>query len=130
MNKILWSKKTDNWSSPSWILEKFQNYFDPCPLNSKTDGLAIRWKKLNYVNPPYSQIRAWVEKAISEAEIGGGTTIMLLPARTDTRWFHDLIIGKYEVLFLKGRLKFGGQKNSAPFPSMFVRICPLMPKNP
>ena len=51
---------------------------------------------------------------------GGATVVMLLPARTDTRWFHDYIYGKAEVRFIRGRLKFGGSKNSAPFPSMVV----------
>lgn len=121
MNKILWSKKTDNWTSPKWILEEFKDYYDPCPLRAKFDGLKKPWMKFNYCNPPYSDIRTWIEKAISESE-GGGITVMLLPARTDTRWFQELLYGKYEIKFIKGRLKFGNEKNSAPFPSMLVRI--------
>ena len=56
----------------------------------------------------------------------GATVVMLLPARTDTRWFHDYIYGKAEVRFVRGRLKFGGSKNSAPFPSMVVVFRPKM----
>ena len=63
------------------------------------------------------EIGKWVKKA-SEAK--NSTTVMLIPARTDTKWFHDYILGKAEIRFVKGRLKFGGSKNSAPFPSMIV----------
>jgi len=72
------------------------------------------------MNPPYGrEIGKWVEKAHYEAK-RGAKVICLLPARTDTRWFHDHILGKAEVRFIKGRLKFGDGKNSAPFPSMLV----------
>lgn len=50
----------------------------------------------------------------------GGTVVMLLPARTDTKWFHEYIYNKAEIRFIKGRLKFGNSKNAAPFPSMIV----------
>jgi site-specific DNA-methyltransferase (adenine-specific) len=67
------------------------------------------------MNPPYGlEIGKWIQKA-SQHKV-----VCLLPARTDTRWFHDFIYGKAEIRFIKGRLKFGGQKNSAPFPSMIV----------
>ena len=66
-----------------------------------------------------SKTDVWVEKAF-ETAARGGLVVMLLPARTDTRWFHDYIYGKAEVRFIRGRLKFGDSKNSAPFPSMVV----------
>lgn len=70
-----------------------------------------------WCNPPYGrQIGAWVKNA---AEVDS-TVVMLLPARTDTAWFHDYIYGKAEIRFIRGRLKVGGSKNSAPFPSMVV----------
>lgn len=70
-----------------------------------------------YCNPPYGrEIGKWVKKA-AESDT---TVVMLLPARTDTKWFHEYIYGKAEVRFIKGRLKFGDSKNSAPFPSMVV----------
>lgn len=69
------------------------------------------------MNPPYGrEIGKWVKKA-SESNT---TVVCLLPARTDTRWFHDYIFGKAEIRFVRGRLKFGNSKNSAPFPSMVV----------
>lgn len=73
-----------------------------------------------WCNPPYGrQIGKWVEKAYNES-LQGATVVMLLPARTDTKWFHDFIYGKAEIRFVRGRLKFGNSKNSAPFPSMVV----------
>lgn len=74
-----------------------------------------------YCNPPYGkQIGKWVEKAYSESQKDGTKVVMLIPARTDTRYFHEYIYGKAEIRFVKGRLKFGNAKCSAPFPSMVV----------
>lgn len=83
------------------------------------DGLAHSWdNEIVWCNPPYGrEIKKWVKKA-SEAK--GGVVVMLIPARTDTSYFHDYIYGKAEVRFIRGRLKFGGSTNSAPFPSMVV----------
>lgn len=70
-----------------------------------------------FCNPPYGrEIKEWVKKA-SESD---AVTVMLLPARTDTAWFHDYIYNKHKIDFFRGRLKFGDSKNSAPFPSMLV----------
>ena len=74
-----------------------------------------------FCNPPYGrEIGKWVEKAYRTNKESGDLVVMLLPARTDTKWFHDFIYHKAEIRFIKGRLKFGGSKNSAPFPSMVV----------
>jgi site-specific DNA-methyltransferase (adenine-specific) len=74
-----------------------------------------------FCNPPYGrELPKWVEKAYNESKKPGTTEVMLIPARTDTRYFHDYIYHKAEIRFIKGRLKFGGSKNSAPFPSMVV----------
>ena len=74
-----------------------------------------------FVNPPYGrEIGNWVEKAYKTNEEHGNLVVMLLPARTDTKWFHDFIYHKAEIRFIRGRLKFGDSKNSAPFPSMVV----------
>lgn len=83
------------------------------------DGLSQSWdNEIVWCNPPYGrEIKKWVKKA-SEAK--GGVVVMLIPARTDTSYFHDYIYGKAEVRFIRGRLKFGGSTNSAPFPSMVV----------
>lgn len=73
-----------------------------------------------YLNPPYGrEISKWVEKAYNE-NLNGTMVVLLLPARTDTRWFHDFIYKKHEIRFLKGRLKFNDGKSYAPFPSMVV----------
>lgn len=74
-----------------------------------------------FCNPPYGrEIGKWVEKAFRTNEDHGNLVVMLLPARTDTKWFHDYIYHKAEIRFIRGRLKFGDSKNSAPFPSMVV----------
>ena len=81
----------------------------------KIGGGEIVW-----CNPPYGrEIGRWVQKGYEEAE--NAVVVMLLPARTDTRWFHDYCM-KGKITFLRGRLKFGGSKNAAPFPSMVVEF--------
>lgn len=88
------------------------------------DGLSMPWTGVCWCNPPYGrEIGKWVAKAYS-ASAGGATVVMLIPARTDTKWFHDYIYEKAEIRFVKGRLKFGGSQNSAPFPSMVVIFRP------
>ena len=72
------------------------------------------------MNPPYGrEIGHWVKKAY-ETSLKGSTVVCLLPARTDTKWFHDYIYGKAEIRFIRGRLKFSGNKYNAPFPNMIV----------
>ena len=84
------------------------------------DGLSKSWIGAVWCNPPYGRaIGQWVRKAFVEAA-NGSTVVMLLPARTDTKWFHEYIYGRAEIRFVRGRIKFGGSKNAAPFPSMIV----------
>jgi site-specific DNA-methyltransferase (adenine-specific) len=131
INSGLFTSNTDQWATPQDFFDKLNDEFhfdlDVCatPENAKCekyftkddDGLSQQWGGVVYCNPPYGrEIGKWVKKC-SEYE---GVSVMLLPARTDTRWFHDYIYGKSEIRFIKGRLKFGGSKNSAPFPSMVV----------
>ena len=73
-----------------------------------------------FCNPPYSQIAQWVEKAYRESQQDETLVVLLIPARTDTRYFHEFIYHRAELRFIKGRLKFGNAKNSAPFPSMII----------
>lgn len=128
---VMFSSKTDLWSTPQDFFNELDKEFhfetDVCaiPENAKCekfytpemDGLAQNWTGVCWCNPPYGrEVGKWVEKA-SKAN---ATVVMLLPARTDTRWFHNWIYGKAEIRFIKRRLKFGGQKNAAPFPSMVV----------
>lgn len=126
--------KSDSWSTPSTIKQKLQDEFnfddfDPCPLNDNPDfdGLKIEWANKVFVNPPYSKLKTtkkgglgWIEKGHQEAQ-KGKLIVFLIPARTDTKWFHEIILkNNYEVRFIKGRLKFGDKKGSAPFPSILV----------
>lgn len=73
-----------------------------------------------WCNPPYSQIDKWVKKAFYESKKDNTLIVMLIPSRTDTKYFHDYIYKRTEIRFIKGRLKFGDNVNSAPFPSMIV----------
>ena len=136
--ELMFSSKTDLWETPKDLFDKLNNEFhftlDVCatPENAKCDsfytkeqdGLSQPWEGVVWCNPPYGkQIGSWVRKGFF-ASISGNTVVMLLPARTDTRWFHEYIYGKAEIRFIRGRLKFGGSKNSAPFPSMVVVFMP------
>ena len=85
--------------------------------DARKDGLKADWYGHVWCNPPYGRvIKDWVLKASLHHDL----VVMLLPARTDTRWFHELVLPNADVKFIKGRLKFGGHKVSAPFPSMLV----------
>ena len=139
MNKdVMFSSKTDLWETPQEFFDRLNDEFgfelDVCalPENAKCaryftpemDGLAQPWNGVCWCNPPYGrEIGSWVRRALLSSA-AGNTVVMLLPARTDTRWFHDYIYGKAEIRFIRGRLKFGGCKNSAPFPSMLVIFKP------
>lgn len=131
VNKGLFTSNTDLWETPQDFFDSLNREFhfdlDACalPENAKCeryftpeeDGLKQEWNGTVWCNPPYGrQIGKWVEKAYKS----DCTVVMLLPARTDTRWFHDYIYGKAEIRFVRGRLKFGESENGAPFPSMVV----------
>ena len=73
-----------------------------------------------FCNPPYSKIDKWVAKAFYETRNDNTLVVLLIPSRTDTRYFHNYIYGRSEIRFIKGRLKFSDGKGSAPFPSMLV----------
>lgn len=123
--KPLFSSQSVDHATPRALFDalnlEFGFDFDPCPLNSLIDGLAASWAgKRVYCNPPYGrEIPKWLAKA-SEAELA----VYLLPARTDTKWFHDFAMKADEIRFVKGRLKFGDAKNSAPFPNCLVIFKP------
>ena len=123
-NKLFFSSELQTGNTPDDLYKildnEFHFNFDPCPINSKFDGLIVDWKKSNYCNPPYNNQKAWVEKAYNES-LKNKTCVMLLPARTDTKLFHNFIFKKaHEIRFIKGRLRFEPYNNSAPFPSMIV----------
>ena len=132
INEGLFSSKKDDWTTPQDFFdvlnEEFHFDLDVCASDTnhkcdeyftkEQDGLSQPWHGFVWCNPPYGrEIGKWA-KAVSEYEGGG---VMLMPARTDTRWFHDYIYHKAtEIRFVKGRLKFGEYKCDAPFPSMVV----------
>ena len=133
INKGMLSSNTDMWETPQELFDAYNSAYDfdidvcAVPQNAKceryftpeVDGLKQDWNGTCWMNPPYGrQIGKWVKKAYEESK-NGSVIVCLLPARTDTAWFHDYCMrGKIE--FLRGRLKFGGSTNSAPFPSCVV----------
>ena len=128
---LMFSSKTDLWETPQDLFNKYDAIYhfetDVCALSENAkcnrfftpemDGLKQEWTGVCWCNPPYGrQIGRRVEKAVKSF----ATVVMLLPARTDTKWFHDWCLPYGKIEFLRGRLKFGGCENSAPFPSMVV----------
>jgi hypothetical protein len=86
------------------------------------DGLLLEWFGRCWMNPPYGRtIGRWMAKARRMAESGKAELVVcLVPARTDTAWWHENVMRAAEVRFIRGRLKFGGAKHAAPFPSALV----------
>ena len=134
VSSVHFSSATDEWETPRPLFDELDRIFggftlDPCatPQNAKcarfftreVDGLAQAWTGKVFMNPPYGrQIGGWVRKAWEES-LNGALVVCLLPARVDTRWWHDYA-RKGHVYFLRGRLKFGMSRNCAPFPSAIV----------
>jgi phage N-6-adenine-methyltransferase len=134
---VHFSSATDLWATPQQTFDRLNEEFgfetDVCalPSNAKCarfytpeqNGLSQEWRGVCWMNPPYGRaIGKWMCKAY-ESALTGATVVCLVPARTDTAWWHDYA-AKGEVRFLRGRLKFGGAKNSAPFPSAIVVFRP------
>lgn len=135
---VMFSSKTDNWATPQNLFDSLNNEFnftlDPCAdgynhkcnkyYTKEIDGLKQSWKgERIFCNPPYGRvIYNWVQKCYTENIKNNVLSVMLIPSRTDTKWFHEFIYKNpnAEIRFLKGRLKFGESNNSAPFPSMIV----------
>lgn len=135
MNRALFSSATEEWATPKDFFDaldaEFHFTLDPCSTDDNAkcakhytkeqDGLSQDWTgERVFCNPPYGrEMPRWIAKC-AEHGMRGGVAVMLIPARTDTRAFHEYIYHKAEIRFIRGRLKFGGAKNSAPFPSMVV----------
>jgi phage N-6-adenine-methyltransferase len=138
LNDGMYSSATPEWSTPQAVYDalnaEFDFTLDPCATNDNhkcakwftqaDDGLSQSWAPERvFMNPPYGRIiKAWMCKAYEES-LRGALVVCLVPARTDTIWWHDYA-AKGEVRFIKGRLKFGESKNSAPFPSAVVVFKP------
>ena len=134
----MFSSKSNEWATPPELFSELDAEFgfslDPCATDDnhkcpkyytqKDDGLRQNWGggERVFCNPPYGRaIGEWVRKCSEEAKKPDTLVVLLIPARTDTTYFHDYIYRKArEVRFLRGRLRFGGATNSAPFPSMIV----------
>jgi phage N-6-adenine-methyltransferase len=138
MNEVHFSSKSDEWATPNWLADLIRDELDirtdvcATAANAKcahyftreADGLKQEWVGTCWMNPPYGrEIGRWVEKAYRSSQ-AGATVVCLLPARTDTSWWHLWVTRAEEVRFLRGRLKFGGAENSAPFPSAIVIFRP------
>jgi phage N-6-adenine-methyltransferase len=132
---VHFKSESHEWSTPQVLFDNLDAEFgftlDVCAssenakceryYSKQEDGLKQPWTGVCWCNPPYGRdIGCWVEKAWQCSKEGRATVVCLLPARTDTRWWHEFVCEAKEVRFLKGRLKFGGQENSAPFPSAVV----------
>ena len=145
-SNVHFSSASDDWATPQEFFDQVASVYGPfdldvcaSPENAKCDrfltkdddSLAQAWAGRCWMNPPYGRkIGRWVEKAVSEMQRGGVTVVCLLPARTDTAWWHKWVIPHGHIEFIQGRLKFGGGVNSAPFPSALVVFsAPLNRKN-
>jgi site-specific DNA-methyltransferase (adenine-specific) len=118
---VHFSSLSPHWATPTAIYAELDREFhftlDPCPLETATLDCLRSWEgERVFCNPPYGPLIANYLRKAREAECA----VYLLPSRTDTRWFHDYCLSANEIRFIKGRLKFGESKNSAPFPSMVV----------
>ena len=123
--------KSDKWQTPKDFYDKlneeFHFNFDPCPIEwepTDLDGLSIEWDTVTFVNPPYSKVAKWIEKAHQEWK-KGKTVVMLINAVTDTIAFHKFIYGQAELRFVKGRIRFikpdsTDKPTPCPKPSMLV----------
>lgn len=118
------SHNTDHWSTPSNLYKAFmdQGYIDPCPLNADFDGLQRTYKNTKlYVNPPFSKLAEWVDWCIKQY-FNGCEIYLLMPSRTDTKYFDRLYALLPHIFFIKGRLHFNDSKKCAPFPTCIIHM--------
>lgn len=134
--QVMFSSANEVWETPQDFFDKLNDEFhfdlDPCAnednhkcdvyFTKEQDGLKQDWGGHRvFCNPPYGKVlKTWVRKCFEEGQKPNTIVVMLIPARTDTSFFHDYIYHHAEIRFIRGRLKFGGCSNSAPFPSMVV----------
>jgi len=127
--KGLMSSLTDEWRTPQSIFDKLDAEFhfdsDPCPMKDKPLKPNMQlWGKSVFVNPPYSQIKEWVEDCYDfHIQYPLCTVVMLIPSRTDTRWWHDYVMKAKEIRFIKGRLKFNDGKGGGTLSKCYRYIC-------
>ena len=123
-SRVCFSSASDEWQTPQAVYAKLNHEFhftlDPCAIDGVEDGLSSLFTPWTghtvFVNPPYSRIRPWLERWRDAL-----VAVYLIPSRTDCRWFHEIVLPHAkEIRFIRGRLRFGGSPNSAPFPSCIV----------
>ena len=127
------SEKTD-YGTPQHIFDQLNSKFNftldaaatsenaKCSMffSPETDALTKAWTGNVFLNPPYGrQMKKWIKKAYEESQTNADVVVCLLPARTDTSWFHEYCM-KGEIIFIKGRITFAGATNPAPYPSIVV----------
>jgi hypothetical protein len=129
-NRVVFSSFSDHWKTPQSVYEaldkEFNFDFDPCPIGG-SGGLEIPWGMRTFCNPPYSAICQWIKKAYEE-HLQGKLVVLLIPSKTDTKYWHEYIMKANEIRFIKGRLRFGNATENAPFASCIVVFKPLKPK--
>lgn len=134
-NRTIFRSQTCRWNTPECLFDELNQEFgfqlDVCAdddnakceryYTAEDDGLLMPWANVNWCNPPYgNRIQDWLQKALRE-QAKGKTTVVLIPARTDTRWFHAFVLGQEcEIRFIKGRLRFSAATQNAPFASMLL----------
>lgn len=133
---VHYSSRSDEWETPQELFDRLAAMFgpftlDPCAteMNAKCgrfytpddDGLAQSWANERvFMNPPYGRIIGrWIEKAYRES-LNGAMVVCLIPARTDTAYWHDYVMRAHEIILLRGRVRFVGGASCAPFPSAVV----------
>jgi len=147
MNNIFISSKSADWTTPNWLYKQLDDEFHfeldaactnencKCPdgliyYSEEDNALTINWWNVKakgngtcksiFCNPPYNNLEKWIIKGF-EAYIQGCTVVFLLPCtKSDQEWWHTYVVSHAEIRYIKGRLKFGGCKNAAPFPSVVV----------
>lgn len=134
ITKGWFTSDSQEWATPQKVFDELDAEFhftlDPCCTHENAkcekhytkedDRLSRSWaRETVFCNPPYKDLKRWAKKCYEEF-LSGATVVMLVPARTDTMWFHDFIYHKAELRFIKGRLKYNDGKQNAPFPSMIV----------
>lgn len=135
MTKGMYTSNSEEWGTPQELFNRLNKEFNftldvcaseenaKCPkyYTKEEDALKQEWGGVIWMNPPYGRrIGNWVKKAKETARQGKATVVCLLPARTDTAWWHDYAMKANEIRLIRGRLKFGDGKGSAPFPSAIV----------
>ena len=133
--EVHFTNKSNEWETPRSLFKELDDEFnftiDVCATKEsakcerfytkQTNGLAQSWEsEVAFMNPPYGrEISTWIEKAYRES-LNGAVVVCLIPARTDTKYWHDYCMNANQIQFVKGRLKFGEGTGSAPFPSAVV----------